>query len=115
FEGGENWRVLNLPRHNRAGNALRLKHIDELRQLAQRKPMNGSRAVRVNLRSSLLANRRHHHLKPLRPRRVQHQKRKRPIARDEAEFLSTAHYLITPRSDSSIKRISISTSSPQSA
>src|SRR5208282_4043272 len=115
LDGGKNLLVLYLPRHDGASDTLGFKRIDKLRQFAQRKPMHGGSAVRFNLGSSLFANRRHDHLKPLRPRRVQHQKRKLPIASDEAEFLSTTHYLITPRSDASMNPISIATSSPRSA
>ena len=70
-----------------------------------------SRAL-VDLRVGLLANGRHDHGKPLRPRRVQQQKRKPPVAGDEAKFHG---YLITPRSLRSMNATSIATSSPSSA
>ena len=80
--------MLNLPRHNRAGNALGLKSLDELRQLPQRNPVNGSGAARRNLSESLFLDGRDHHLIPLSPSRIQHKKRKRAIAGDEPKFHS---------------------------
>src|ERR1019366_2534575 len=92
--------------------------------------MNRSRAARLDLGKGLFADRRYHNLKPLRPCRVQHQDRKFPIAGDKPKAchrrvraqrgcpyvdIDPTHYLITPRSETSINRISISTSSPQSA
>ncbi len=61
--------------------------------------MHGDALVRrgapVDLRVGLLADGRHHHGQSLRPRRIQQQKRKAPVAGNEAELHG---YLITPRS-----------------
>ena len=66
--------------------------------------MNRDAAVRgrapVDLRVGLLADGRDHDSQPLRPRRIQQQKRKPPVAGNEAEFHG---YLITPRSLRSMK------------
>src|SRR6202021_1872521 len=77
--------------------------------------MDRSRSLGSNPRKSLLFDRGHNHVVALRPSSIQNKKRQRPVTSNEAEFLSAPHYLITPRSDASINRISIETSSPISA
>ena len=49
--------------------------------------MNRRRPVRFDLRKSFFFDRRHDDLIPLRPRRIQHEKRKLAVAGDQAKFL----------------------------
>ena len=77
--------MLDLARHDGASDALGFKSVDEFRQLAQRKPVNGSGAFRLDLGESLFLDGGDHDFISLRPRRVQHQKRKLAIAGDETE------------------------------
>ena len=86
----ENLLVLHLPGHHGLLHAFFVKGLDQPRQLAQRKPVDGDAAVApralVDLRVGLFADGRDHHGEPLRPRRIQQQKRKAAVAGDQAEF-----------------------------
>src|SRR5260221_11976387 len=101
--------MLALSCHDRASHALSLEGLDQLGQLAQREPVNSRRALIFDLRECFLFDRCHDNLVALRARRIQHQKRKSSVTRDQAEFEAAPHYLITPRSDDSMNRISKST------
>src|SRR5271156_2282073 len=75
--------MLNLPGHNRAPHAFALKSFNQLRKLAQRKPVNRSRAVRFDLRESFLLDRNDDHFVSRRASRIQHEQGKRTVASDK--------------------------------
>ena len=64
-----------------------LEGLDELRQLAQRKPMHRRRAALLDLGRGLFFDRGDHDLHSLRARRIEHQEREFAVAGDQADTL----------------------------
>ena len=95
-DAGKNLLVLHLPCHHGAVHALALECLDQLREFAKRKPVNGRRTARFDFGRCLLLDRRHDDLISLRPRRIQHEKREFAVAGDEAKFFFRRGMLNAP-------------------
>ena len=67
--------------------AFALEGLDELGQLAERKPVNCRGAVLLDLGRGLFLDRCNDNLHALRPRGIQHQEGKLAVAGDEADTL----------------------------
>ena len=75
--------MLDLSGHDGMVHAFRLERLDELSELAERQPMNRFRVL-FDFRKRLFFDRGHDHIDTLASRRLEHQKRKFPVSRNEA-------------------------------
>ena len=135
--------MLDLSGHDGAAHARCFESLNQLGKFAERKPVHRGGAVGLDFREGLFLDGGNHHVEALSPGRIEHQKGEAAVAGDQAESFSWGghrgqckrvrvalrrqpearpgcprscrRYLITPRSEASINRISISTSFPASA
>ena len=87
LDAAENPLVLDLPGHDGLRHAFCFERFDQLRQLAQRKPMDRRSAALLDLGRGLFLDGGDNHLHALRTRGVQHQEGKLAVARDQADTL----------------------------
>src|SRR5436190_16497258 len=132
--------MFDLPGHDGTMHALTFESLDQFGQFSQREPVNCRRSVRFDVRERFFFNGCNHNVKSLGAGGVEHEKRKATVTRDQSNsfpggghggqctgfstwhlafsqtplVLGAKRYLITPRSEDSMNRISISTSSPLS-
>src|SRR5215469_738690 len=102
--------MFDLARHHCASDTFGLEGFDEFGKLSQREPVNGGCALRFDFRKSFFFNRRDDDLVALRAGGVEDEEWKFSVAGNQAQFhkrwsVASPLYLITPRSDSSMKWI----------
>ena len=81
--------VLDLPRHDGMRHTGLVEHLEARPQMAERYPMDGRARVRgcvLEILPGLLAHGHDGDLMTHRTRRVQHEKREPPVARDQSKF-----------------------------